>query len=120
MTAVRERHDVEERTGETDERSDSFDVTTDPGWAAEAGLVDRLVEGELLPHAVAFAEEVRDIRPLTKSSDRQDRVDEADAHERDHAGERDGPHRARLPERSSLHTGAHGRHLPKSLASLTI
>jgi 3-hydroxyacyl-CoA dehydrogenase len=44
--------------------------------ASEAGLVDRLVEGELLPHAVAFAEEVRDIRPLPKSSDRQDRVDD--------------------------------------------
>jgi len=46
--------------------------------ASEAGLVDRLVEGDLLPHAVAFAEEVRDIRPLPKSSDRQDRVDGVD------------------------------------------
>jgi 3-hydroxyacyl-CoA dehydrogenase len=46
--------------------------------ASDAGLVDRLVEGDLLPHAVAFAEEVRDIRPLPKSSERQDRVDGVD------------------------------------------
>jgi 3-hydroxyacyl-CoA dehydrogenase len=46
--------------------------------AAEAGLVDRLVEDDLIPHAVAFAEEVRDIRPLPKSSERQDRVENAD------------------------------------------
>jgi 3-hydroxyacyl-CoA dehydrogenase len=45
--------------------------------AFECGLVDRLVEGELLPHAVAFAEEVRDVSPLPKSSERQDRVDAA-------------------------------------------
>src|SRR5687768_253337 len=32
--------------------------------AFDCGLVDRLIEGELLPHAVAFAEEVRDARPL--------------------------------------------------------
>ncbi len=30
------------------------------------GLVDRLVEGDLIPHAVAYAEEVRDVRPLPK------------------------------------------------------
>jgi 3-hydroxyacyl-CoA dehydrogenase len=42
------------------------------------GLVDRLVEGELIPHAVAYAEEVRDVRPLPKSSERQDKVDECD------------------------------------------
>ena len=35
--------------------------------AFECGLVDRLVEGELLPHAVAYAEEVRDVRPLPRS-----------------------------------------------------
>ena len=46
--------------------------------AFDCGLVDRLVEGELLPHAVAFAEEVRDVRPLPKSSERQDRVEPAD------------------------------------------
>ncbi|HEX2803018.1 MAG TPA: enoyl-CoA hydratase-related protein, partial [Sphingomicrobium sp.] len=43
--------------------------------ACDCGLVDRLVEGDLIPHAVAFAEEVRDVRPLPKSSERQDRVD---------------------------------------------
>ncbi|WP_028969478.1 3-hydroxyacyl-CoA dehydrogenase NAD-binding domain-containing protein [Sphingomonas sp. URHD0057] len=42
--------------------------------AFDCGLVDRLVEGELIPHAVAYAEEVRDIRPLAKSSERQDRM----------------------------------------------
>ena len=46
--------------------------------AADCGLVDRIVEGELIPHAVAFAEEVRDIRPLPKSSARQDKVDAVD------------------------------------------
>jgi len=43
----------------------------------ECGLVDRLVEGELIPHAVAYAEEVRGIRPLPKSSERHDRIDAA-------------------------------------------
>jgi 3-hydroxyacyl-CoA dehydrogenase len=42
--------------------------------AFESGLVDRLAEGDLIPHAVAFAEEVRNIRPLPKSSERQDRI----------------------------------------------
>jgi 3-hydroxyacyl-CoA dehydrogenase len=46
--------------------------------AFEAGLVDRLVEGDLIPHAVAFAEEVRDIRPLPRSSERQDRIANVD------------------------------------------
>jgi 3-hydroxyacyl-CoA dehydrogenase len=46
--------------------------------AYEAGLVDRIVEGELLPHAVAYAEEVRDIRPLPKSSERSDRTEDVD------------------------------------------
>ncbi|MEO5972330.1 MAG: enoyl-CoA hydratase/isomerase family protein, partial [Sphingomicrobium sp.] len=48
--------------------------------AHDAGLVDRLVEGELVPHAVAFAEEVRDIRPLPKSSERDDKLAEARGH----------------------------------------
>jgi len=47
--------------------------------AYEAGLVDRIVEGELLPHAVAFAEEVREVRPFSKSSERTDRVENVDA-----------------------------------------
>ena len=43
--------------------------------AYEIGLVDRLIEGDLEQHAVAFAEEVREIRPLPKSSERQDKVE---------------------------------------------
>jgi 3-hydroxyacyl-CoA dehydrogenase len=46
--------------------------------AYEAGLVDRLIEGELEPHAVAFAEEVKDARPLPKSSERQDKLVDVD------------------------------------------
>jgi 3-hydroxyacyl-CoA dehydrogenase len=42
--------------------------------AFDCGLVDRLVEGDLIPHAVAYAEEVRDVRPLPKSSERQDQL----------------------------------------------
>ena len=56
-------------------------ATGNPIGAKEAfdcGLVDRLIEGELIPHAVAYAEEVRDVRPLPKSSERQDRLDECD------------------------------------------
>ncbi|MDQ3471387.1 MAG: 3-hydroxyacyl-CoA dehydrogenase NAD-binding domain-containing protein, partial [Pseudomonadota bacterium] len=46
--------------------------------AFDCGLVDRLIEGDLVPHAVAYAEEVRDIRPLPKSSERQERIAAAD------------------------------------------
>src|SRR3954451_15085169 len=46
--------------------------------AHDMGLVDRIVEGELQQHAVAFAEEVRDILPLPKSSERQDKIAAAD------------------------------------------
>ncbi|NUR46434.1 MAG: 3-hydroxyacyl-CoA dehydrogenase [Sphingomonas sp.] len=42
----------------------------------DCGLVDRLIEGELIPHAVGYAEEVRDVRPLPKSSGRQDKLNE--------------------------------------------
>ena len=42
--------------------------------AYECGLVDRIIEGELIPHAVGYAEEVRGIHPLPKSSERQDKV----------------------------------------------
>ena len=55
-------------------------ATGNPIGAREAfdcGLVDRLVEGELIPHAVAYAEEVRDVRPLPKSSERQERIAES-------------------------------------------
>src|SRR4051812_22540952 len=54
-------------------------ATGNPIGAKEAfscGLVDRLMEGELIPHAVGYAEEVRDIRPLPKSSERQDKLNE--------------------------------------------
>ncbi len=47
--------------------------------AHDIGLVDRLIEGDLQQHAVAYAEEVKDIRPLPKSSERQDKVDGTDA-----------------------------------------
>ncbi|MEO5640580.1 MAG: 3-hydroxyacyl-CoA dehydrogenase NAD-binding domain-containing protein [Sphingomicrobium sp.] len=47
--------------------------------AASVGLVDRIVEGDLVQHAVAFAEEVRDIRPLPKSSERDEKLVEARA-----------------------------------------
>jgi 3-hydroxyacyl-CoA dehydrogenase len=56
-------------------------ATGNPIGAKEAfdcGLIDRLVEGELIPHAVAYAEEVRDVRPLAKSSERQDKLNECD------------------------------------------
>ena len=46
--------------------------------AFDCGLVDRLIEGDLLPHAVAFAAEVKDVRQLPGSSERQDKVDSAD------------------------------------------
>jgi 3-hydroxyacyl-CoA dehydrogenase len=42
--------------------------------AFDCGLVDRLVEGELIPHAVAYAEEVRDVRPLPRSSENEEKV----------------------------------------------
>src|SRR3954470_19331569 len=44
----------------------------------DCGLIDRLIEGELIPHAVAYAEEVRGVRPLPRSSERQDRLNECD------------------------------------------
>ncbi len=46
--------------------------------AFECGLVDRMIEGELIPHAVGYAEEVRDVHPVPKSSARQDKVVSAD------------------------------------------
>ncbi len=47
--------------------------------AYDVGLVDRLIEGDLLPHAVAYAEEVREVRPLPKSSERDEKLAEARA-----------------------------------------
>ena len=46
--------------------------------AHDIGLVDRICEGDLVQHGVAYAEEVKDIRPLPKSSERQDKVDGTD------------------------------------------
>jgi 3-hydroxyacyl-CoA dehydrogenase len=57
-------------------------ATGNPIGAKEAhdvGLVDRLIEGDLEQHAVAYAEEVRDTRPIPKSSERDDRLEEARA-----------------------------------------
>ena len=45
--------------------------------AFEIGLVDRLIDGELEQHAVAFADEVKAIRPIPKTSERDDKLAEA-------------------------------------------
>jgi 3-hydroxyacyl-CoA dehydrogenase len=45
--------------------------------ARDAGLVDRIVEGDLEQHAVAFADEVKDVRPIPRTSERDDRLAEA-------------------------------------------
>jgi 3-hydroxyacyl-CoA dehydrogenase len=47
--------------------------------AFELGLVDRLIEGDLEQHAVAYAEEVRDVRPIPKSSAADDKLADARA-----------------------------------------
>lgn len=47
--------------------------------AYEVGLVDRLVNGELEKHAVAMAEEVNAIRPIPKSSEKDEKLAEARA-----------------------------------------
>ncbi len=55
-------------------------ATGNPIGAKEAhniGLVDRLIEGDLEQHAVAFADEVKDVRPIAKSSERDDKLQEA-------------------------------------------
>jgi len=46
--------------------------------AHDIGLIDRLIEGDLQQHAVAYAEEVKDVRPLAKSSERQDKIGDID------------------------------------------
>ncbi|HEY6916220.1 MAG TPA: 3-hydroxyacyl-CoA dehydrogenase NAD-binding domain-containing protein [Allosphingosinicella sp.] len=43
------------------------------------GLVDKLIEGDLEQHAVAYAEEVKDIRPLEKTSEKDGKLAEARA-----------------------------------------
>src|SRR5687767_12115533 len=47
--------------------------------ACEIGLVDRLIEGDLEQHAVAFADEVKAVRPIPKTSARDDKLAEARA-----------------------------------------
>src|SRR3954453_4098829 len=57
-------------------------ATGNPIGAKEAygmGLVDRLIEGDLEQHAVAYAEEVRDVRRIPRASSRDDRLEEARA-----------------------------------------
>ncbi|MEA2998643.1 MAG: 3-hydroxyacyl-CoA dehydrogenase [Sphingomonadales bacterium] len=46
--------------------------------AYEIGLVDRLIEGDLEQHAVAYAEEVKDVRPIPRASERQDKIEGTD------------------------------------------
>ena len=56
-------------------------ATGNPIGAKEAfacGLVDRLIEDEPIQLAVGYAEEVRDVRPLPKSSERQYKLNECD------------------------------------------
>ncbi len=47
--------------------------------AYEHGLIDKLIEGDLEQHAVAYAEEVRDIRPIPKTSENDEKLEEARA-----------------------------------------
>jgi 3-hydroxyacyl-CoA dehydrogenase len=47
--------------------------------ACDIGLVDRLIEGDLEQHAVAFADEVKAVRPIPKTSARDDKLEEARA-----------------------------------------
>jgi 3-hydroxyacyl-CoA dehydrogenase len=46
--------------------------------AFEVGLVDRLIEGDLEPHAVAYADEVKNVRPVPRTSERQDKIEGTD------------------------------------------
>jgi 3-hydroxyacyl-CoA dehydrogenase len=47
--------------------------------AHDLGLVDRLIEGDLEQHAVAYADEVKAVRPIPKSSERDEKLAEARA-----------------------------------------
>jgi 3-hydroxyacyl-CoA dehydrogenase len=46
--------------------------------ASDCGLIDRIIEGDLLQHAVAYATEVAQVRPLPRTSERQDKVEGID------------------------------------------
>src|ERR1700722_7316933 len=45
--------------------------------ALELGLLDRLIEGDLLPGAIAFAQQISGIQPLPKTSERDAEADSA-------------------------------------------
>ncbi|HEY3823753.1 MAG TPA: 3-hydroxyacyl-CoA dehydrogenase NAD-binding domain-containing protein [Bryobacteraceae bacterium] len=45
--------------------------------ALELGLLNRLIDGDLLPGAVAFAREIAAVRPIPKTSDRTVQADDA-------------------------------------------
>jgi 3-hydroxyacyl-CoA dehydrogenase len=47
--------------------------------AYEIGLIDKLIEGDLEQHAVAYAHEVKDVRPIPKTSENDDKLAEARA-----------------------------------------
>jgi 3-hydroxyacyl-CoA dehydrogenase len=47
--------------------------------AYEIGLVDKLIQGDLLQHAVAFSHEAKDDRPIPRSSQADDKLQEARA-----------------------------------------
>ncbi|MFN3944928.1 MAG: 3-hydroxyacyl-CoA dehydrogenase NAD-binding domain-containing protein [Allosphingosinicella sp.] len=47
--------------------------------AHEVGLVDRLIEGDLESHAVAFADEVKEVRPVPRASERTDKIEGVDS-----------------------------------------
>jgi len=60
----------------------ALEMTTSgtPIGAAEAyeiGLVDKLIEGDLEQHGVAYAHEVADVRPIPKTSENDDKLAEA-------------------------------------------
>ncbi|HYW16811.1 MAG TPA: 3-hydroxyacyl-CoA dehydrogenase NAD-binding domain-containing protein [Allosphingosinicella sp.] len=46
--------------------------------AYESGLLDRLIEGDLEQHAVAYADEVKAVRPIPRTSERQDKIEGTD------------------------------------------
>ena len=47
--------------------------------ASDIGLINRLIEGDLEQHAVAYAHEVKDVRPIPKTSQNDDKLVEARA-----------------------------------------
>ena len=74
----------------------------------DCGLVDRLIEDDLIPHAVGYAEEVRDVRPLPKSSERQYKINECDPTVFDEFRKENAPQVPRL-RRSAKRTSARSK-----------